>query len=171
MKCSKCLRWYIMSNMKLSSTTPQKDYPEELLPANNLLPPHKISWNKLKQAVKLTTNNLVIGKWNNSNAKSYLSSHCINHNGYNHIITHSENIKALKQCNTSTENDTNVNYIKTAARNNASDFEEWKGGAFWNGDINIDAFVDVIMHLLFLGVVKSYREIMIDILKKEKVGW
>ena len=39
-------------------------------------------------------------------------------------------------------------------------FEEWKGCAMWRSPIDIDHVVDVIMHLLFLGVVKEQRNVI-----------
>ena len=31
----------------------------------------------------------------------------------------------------------------------------WKGGPYWNSNLNLDQFIDVIMHLIFLGIIKA----------------
>ena len=36
----------------------------------------------------------------------------------------------------------------------------WKGGPYWTSNIPFNVFIDVIMHLLFLGIVKSCKEMM-----------
>ena len=36
------------------------------------------------------------------------------------------------------------------------------GGPFWKSPLSIDSFIDVIMRLLFLGIVKVTRELMSD---------
>ena len=31
----------------------------------------------------------------------------------------------------------------------------WKGGPYWKNDLKLHQFLDVIMHLIFLGITKS----------------
>ena len=39
-------------------------------------------------------------------------------------------------------------------------FTLWKGGPYWNSNLNLYQFVDVIMHLVFLGVTKSTQNLV-----------
>ena len=41
-----CLRWELMTNIKLSSSLPPKNYPMELIPHNTMLPQKEIAYIK-----------------------------------------------------------------------------------------------------------------------------
>ena len=166
--CSKCLRWDVMTNISLSSTPAPKDYPQELLNKYKSLPPKKITWKMLTEAVNLTTTKIVTGKWTATAAKSYLSTCCINNNGYQELMNHCGNIKALRNSQFSVIGDENAQMIIKDANKYPYKYEVWKGGPYWMSNIEIKCFMDVIMHLLFLGVVKAYKEIVSDFIKKEK---
>ena len=48
----------------------------------------------------------------------------------------------------------------------------WQGGPYWNSNLKLDHFADVIMHLMYLEITKSTRvfiEKWIGIVLKPKV--
>ena len=45
-------------------------------------------------------------------------------------------------------------------RNEPHKYEQWKGGVYWSSSSSIECFTDVIMHLLFLGIVKASKELL-----------
>ena len=48
-------------------------------------------------------------------------------------------------------------------------YQQWKGeGDFWHSKMNAVQFMDVLMHLLFLGVTKSARELIYEWLCETK---
>ena len=47
-------------------------------------------------------------------------------------------------------------------------YEKWIGGPYYNGPLEIYQFLDCIMHLLFLRVVGSTRNLITDWIKKNK---
>lgn len=155
--CKRCLRWDILSNIKLSSTDSSKDYPLDLVSRENKLEPKKLSWESLKEAVTLTTDNLVAGKWTKINATLYLLSCCINKMGIDKVLTHSDNIKALTYLNVCEVNESDKAYIESMTLNDPAKFEQWKGGPYWKGIVKFDAFIDVIIHLLFWELLKVLK--------------
>ena len=58
--------------------------------------------------------------------------------------------------------------LKTPRKNEPDKLKPWKGSAYWNSNVECNVSIDVIMHLLFLGVVKSIKEVMNKFLRKEK---
>ena len=46
---------------------------------------------------------------------------------------------------------------------------EWDGGVYWDNTLGIDSFCDVIMHLVFLGITKASRELVIVWMKESKI--
>ena len=44
---------------------------------------------------------------------------------------------------------------------NSDKYNEWSGGVYWKSTLSLDSFCDVIMHLLFLGVTKASRDLLL----------
>ena len=68
----------------------------------------------------------------------------------------------------SAKSDKDSVFIKNVAKKDPDKFKPWKGGPYWSSNGEFNAFIDVIMHLLFLGVVKSIKEVMNEFLRKER---
>ena len=51
---------------------------------------------------------------------------------------------------------------------NEEKYKEWRGSDYWNSSMNLDNFVDVIMHLLFLGVAKASKELLLLWMKDQE---
>ena len=47
-------------------------------------------------------------------------------------------------------------------------YSHWRGGPFWKSNMKLYQFVDVLMHLLFLGITKSTREIIFNWISETK---
>ena len=63
-----------------------------------------------------------------------------------------------------TETDTEgIKLMKKKAIEISALFQKWQGGPYWTSNIKFKSFIDVIMHLLFLGVTKTCKEIMLNI--------
>ena len=69
-------------------------------------------------------------------------------------------------------NDKNVanNLIRTQLQKNPTLFETWRGGPYWNSNIEFKSFIDAIMHLLFLGVTKSSKNLLDIAIKKSSMN-
>ena len=49
-----------------------------------------------------------------------------------------------------------------------SKYTKWIGGPYYNGTLEIYQFLDCIMHLLFLGVVKTTKGVITDWINRNK---
>ena len=45
---------------------------------------------------------------------------------------------------------------------NPDKYNHWSGGPYWKSNMMLSQFIDVLMHLLFLGVTKSMRDVILD---------
>ena len=46
-------------------------------------------------------------------------------------------------------------------------FREWNGGPYWDGLLQLHQFIDYLMHLLFLGIVKSSSSLITEWIKEQ----
>ena len=56
--------------------------------------------------------------------------------------------------------------IEKQIKQNPALFQLWQGGPYWHSNIDFKSFIDAIMHLLFLGVTKSSKNLLDMSLKK-----
>ena len=47
-------------------------------------------------------------------------------------------------------------------------YQFWEGGPYWKSNFNLKQFVDVLMHLLFLGITKSTKELVYNWISQNK---
>ena len=66
---------------------------------------------------------------------------------------HGINLASSKKLIERVQNCIAINYVNNK-------FTLWKGGPYRNSNIKLDQFVDVIMHLIFLGITKSTRDLI-----------
>ena len=59
-------------------------------------------------------------------------------------------------------NKQNMNLVQQNFTSNPKSFEQWTGGPYWRSPLKLNQFIDVVMHLLFLGVAKSAKEIIMQ---------
>ena len=53
------------------------------------------------------------------------------------------------------EHPDNSQMIIKYSKKNQDIFREWNGEPYWDGPLQLYQFIDCLMHLLFLGIVKS----------------
>ena len=160
-KCINCLQWNLMATHDLAQFPVPKDYPSEMIPIDGDLKPIRVTFDALKEVVYLATQKYMDGKWTANNVISYASSWTINTNGQNKIIEHCNNMKTLKIVQDRQHIDKNIkDTVLSDYKTEPHKYEQWKGGVYWNSSTTIDCFIDVIMHLLFLGIVKASKELL-----------
>ena len=92
---------------------------------------------------------------------SYTSSWTINRTGQQKLIEHCNNMKALKMVQAEANIESNIkDTILSDYVNEPVKYELWKGGVYWRSSTSLECFTDVIMHLLFLGIVKASIELL-----------
>ena len=60
--------------------------------------------------------------------------------------------------------------LRTQLEKKTTLFEKWRGGPYWNSNIELKAFIDAIMHLLFLGVTKTIKHLLDITIKKSSMN-
>ena len=68
------------------------------------------------------------------------------------------------------ENNVASKVINSQFNKNPALFEEWRGGPYWDSNIELECFIDAIMHLLFLGVTKTSKQYLDIAIKKSSVN-
>ena len=169
-KCDNCLQWNLMANHELAKFHPPKDYPSEMIPVDGKLEPIPISFDALKEVVYLASEKYLSGKWTVNNVVAYTSCWAINKNGQQKLIDHCDNMKTMKIVREDVSVEENVkDVVLLDSQIEPDKYEQWKGGVYWRSSSSLNNFPDVIMHLLFLGVVKASKELLSKWIAEEKV--
>ena len=166
--CSACLNWKTdICHDKLRYEAPKNFPKNELgLTDHNTLMPFKLSYDILSRGVQLTHDKLEKGEWNQGQARAYLSVLCLNHETQEEIISHGLNAYALQKAKTKKHvNKTNYMQLMQMQEINPSVFVPWNIPAVWDRGVSLHNSIDVVMHLLFLGVEKTVNKEIRNLLK------
>lgn len=159
--CVQCVNWDTYSSHELLKVTPPKDYPEEHIPPTNVLSPLQLSYDLLKAAVKNAHNGFCSGEWSKKNVDSYLRVHGLNNDAINSVIECATNAKLFHDIDTDPEKlvdpDKAAFFEQIVAKRNKhpQKYMMWKFPPQWTRGVNLSQHIDVPMHLVFLGVVKT----------------
>ena len=134
---------------------------ERYITKDNRILPFKLSSSRLMESTELAYNNLVAGHWGNSHVLAFLERECLNTEFITEVQTNAANRKLLNAINdkTSPETPRAQDIIQRDFRANPQDYQlppfplGWQ--ALGKDNDSLGLFVDVLMHLLFLGIVKS----------------
>ena len=133
--CDACLHWD-MQGAKFQKPT---NYPRDIVsPDEEMLESKKISYESLKNAVKLAVSSMSRSQkpWTKKTCECYLSTEGINSEFIEKIAKH-----AKRQRVTPSRNE-----VETSSLDHP---------ALWNRGVPLICHIDVPMHLIFLGIVKS----------------
>lgn len=161
-KCETCLQWDVLTNSPLARTIPPKHYPKMTDPCHpnyriiihneqQYLKPFKIEYETLCSAIDLVHDKIINGEWTEDVAKAFLQVECINDDLQKVIIDHAINALSLKEAALS---DDDKVLLETARQKDPQRYEKVKPLALWQRALqDLCNYIDVIMHLLFLGIV------------------
>ena len=142
-------------------TFPPVNYPmSELKTPEWKLRPHKISFRDLAEVSRMVHFKIVSGEWTSKEATSILDSYGINSYASTKIIDNAERSFSYLCLEKSSDNPSGFQSLVQLKKHQPSLFEVWNGCAIWKSPVDIDHVIDVIMHLLFLGVVKEQRNVI-----------
>ncbi|MFY7881041.1 MAG: hypothetical protein ACOVR6_01995 [Fimbriimonas sp.] len=170
--CAQCVSWDIGKTHTLMNFPPPKDYPADHIPEGNVLSTKKLTYSMMKFAVTTAHNEFVSGRWNKKNIDSYLRVHGLNNEAIAAITECCMNCKLLAdmESNPLLLNDPDVQLswqrLLVKRRNAPEKYRMWKIPALWDRGVQLFQHVDVIMHLLFLGVVKTVIQMVQEWSKK-----
>ena len=165
--CDKCLMWDTSKLCAMTEYDTPPDYPNDLLSKNRKLRPFEVTFEILNRTIKFASEKFENGQWTEKELLSYTSSNNINKLGSQKIIDHCHNKMAYSLY----ENEVTTADRKLLMCDHAKNPEKychWKGGPFWKSNLQLSQFVDVLMHLLFLGVTKSTKDLILDWITQTK---
>jgi hypothetical protein len=127
-----------------------------------------LSYDTFKTCVVTAHTNCVSGMWTIDNVK-YLHSHPMNKEGIDLVICNAPNTKMLK----SLERSTDVHQYQVLAHHQQSNpnmYDTWKCPALWHRGVPLNTHVDVPMHLLFLGIMKTVAKRVMEWTKQNALN-
>jgi hypothetical protein len=128
---------------------------------DNRILPFKLSSSRLKESTKLAYTNLVAGHWNNIQVMTFLKRECVLTTYIEEVQNNAAKRKLLAAINSETSSETKraqaliLEDAKASPRHYRRPPFPLSWQALGKEDDSLGLFVDVLMHLLFLGIVKS----------------
>jgi len=143
--CNDCVNWDTSGKHALLQFTPPPHFPLDQIPYNGQLQPMTLSYDLLKAAMKMAEEGFLHRGWSLNNVKSYLRVHGLN----NEILSSFAEY---------------LSRVKNAAIGTSS--KTWSNPVLWERGTTLNQHVDVVMHLLFLGVIKTTMQMVHEWMKK-----
>ena len=154
--CNVCSGWVTFDKHKLLMYIPDKNYPASKLNKTGKLVPKQITKNHLESClddVRLALNRSI---WTPLTCKAYLRSEGFNTKATDDIVDFTMNKISYNEAEANKDDDaTKWNVIKQDYKNNPKKYNDWILPSSWYCMLDTSLYVDVPMHLLFLGVAKS----------------
>jgi len=156
--CTDCLNWSTDVESCLLDICPPDNYPPcgVFLTENGKIRPIRITYDTLKCAVATTHQNIAEGTWSIDNGKSYLLVSGLNTEAINQVLLHAGNARLYNRLYNCRESDLEkyekISRVKSA---NPDLFQHWEFPSLWSRGVELSQHIDVVMHLLFLGVIKT----------------
>ncbi len=152
-QCSTCVNWDLRRDSSLLYFPAPDHYPHCLIAdGTGMLKPLILTYDMLKEAVQAAHNGFVHDGWSPNNLKTYLPVHGINSEAVQGIFECAKNCKAVIDL---PEDDPQRVALIMKQRTNPELFTMWKFLSLWSRNVKLCQHIDVIMHLVFLGVVKT----------------
>jgi hypothetical protein len=158
--CELCSAWLFNIDNNLLTYKPDKDYPNYLDNNDGLvdgkLRTKMINKNICVNAIIAVTNGLVDNTISQKQAKSFLKYNGLNNQIQETIISKANNIKKKNDIETNRNSrTTEYDQLQQNVIMYPADYQMHQLPSSWYDSDNMGIFVDVPMHLLMLGVVKS----------------
>ncbi|KAL7578511.1 hypothetical protein ACA910_011572 [Epithemia clementina (nom. ined.)] len=171
-KCGECAQWDMSNqNLKLQYSA-TKDYPplspdaiSETGSCGILLEPEPITKLSLTAAIAVTQEKIFNKEWTSKQGAAYLQAKGVGTDTIQTTTKRATNIAMLNSTNIDNDDEV-VGEMFELFHENPTMFAIYKGPVTWDSDADINDNVDVVMHLLFLGIVKSAIEQTTKWLKK-----
>jgi hypothetical protein len=154
--CDTCTAWMYNLHSNLLFYCPDKDYPEFRTSPNGKIKPKIITRSMLELSITHVHNGIGRGILNNAKSKSILKYSGWNSASQDLIIECANNCKQLKHINNNKESDPEAYAImQEEVRDDPTKYKMYTLPSAWYHLIDLSTHVDVPMHLLMLGIVKS----------------
>lgn len=154
--CTKCTAWMYCVNNDLLDYRPDKDYPSSMTQDQGTIKPQHITKQSLEASITYVHNQIQNGLINNAKARSVLKYKGWNSEAQDAIIDCANNMKKLTRTffNRRTDPDAYA-IVLEESKDDPTKFKKYSLPSSWYHFSDLRVHVDVPMHLLMLGVVKS----------------
>ena len=155
-KCDNCVNWDMLLDLKKTSFSCPKNFPTDDVEIDNQskLCPFEITYELLNKCIKVANSNFIDGKWNEQNVIAYCAVHGINLSGSKILIERAKNEIAMQHVKTKSSNISAIEAYEHIMKDFSTDGDKynlWDGLPYWKSPLQLNTFVDAIMHLIFLG--------------------
>ncbi len=137
-----------------------------------MLHPFRLTYDRIIQAVDLSRNQIESGKWTVKEANTYLKTYCLQEKIIVKLLNNAVHRHRLFQSSREDGNDIEdeVSILRDIANRfpDLLDNQPYPGN--WCSPVTLDQRIDVIMHLLFLGITKSTVFMIRDWTKLKEKG-
>lgn len=156
-QCQACAQWDTeVDNGVLDFELPKNFPANAVILRNNKLRPMKITYQIMKDAVDRAHRQVLDTTWTVPVARAYLRIHGLNTDAMDDILDCAANCRnysiADQQKN---ENPGCYEAMVAEKTKNPNGFTKWSFPSLWTRGVQLDQHIDVCMHLLFLGVIKT----------------
>ena len=168
--CQVCTNWEMeQSPNTLTEFDPPDHYPKACsgLTSSGKLVPIRLSYDVLRDACSLAFQKVSDGSWNLIEGEQFLTRHCLVDDLIKDILSPAA-LSRQAQCSLQKdEEDRNGldRYVLGLYESDPKLFAPLDVPALWKRGLPLTGHVDVIMHLLFLGVGKSTHRVIVDWMK------
>lgn len=155
-QCDSCTKWMIQPNDPLLSYIPDLNYPSSLFLVNGKMNLRKIEPKKLVECCQISHDNIVNGTFSTQDAFMFLQENGVSTVISKQVIQHGT--YALTWQNVSLQQNENPEHYSSVLKHkqkNPTLYEPAKLPVAWQTYDNFEKFIEVPMHLLFLGVTKT----------------
>ena len=159
-KCDNCVNWDMFLDLQKTSFSCPKNFPTTDVKINNQskLCPFEITYELLNKCIKVANSNFLDGKWNEQNVIAYCAVHGINLAGSKMLIEKAKNKIAIEYVTSQSSDISAIEAYEHIMKDYSADrnkYNLWDGSPYWTSPLQLNTFVDAIMHLIFLGITKS----------------
>ena len=144
-----------IQNQAILGCIPPGDYPKDAIPPSGKLQQKNYFWHHGGSRTVCHDNSVDI-LWTVRGATAFLHANGLNTEAISNVLECASNCKNLAQLEASMDlNPQQYDEIQRERESNPHLFQRWKFPSIWMWGCSLHQHVDVSMHLLFLGIMKS----------------
>ena len=172
-QCTYCVSWDTDASSGLLDFEPPDNYPQDHIPSSGKLSPKRITYEWMMAAVTTAHNGVVSNGWKIATMRAYLRVHGLNEEAVSSIKDCAIACKKISQIKALARDDQrnpSLVLIEKEKRKHPHLFKLWAFPSTWRRGVELRQHIDVAMHLLFLGVIKTVMQNIHEWMTKREKG-
>lgn len=158
--CTVCVNWSLHTQSELLNFQPPPHYPESEVPESGFLRPFRLDYQALHRAVTKARINLANEAWSELNGLAYLGTYCLTDSIVHDLLEPAQLRARLNAAKATLPSDDDVRLLLEEVESNQPTWlVDIPLPPLWRRCVDIRQHIDVIMHLLFLGIVKTITKV------------